>query len=117
MVSQAKEYYALCVEREDGESEVGIVEKGTDERGIVDAIAVYTSPEGPLQQEDLEKWETDYPVAVSIRKVSHLELLYVMQHKVPRQVFIDGRKLDGLVFTGMLKHDLGIARLGDPEEE
>lgn len=117
MVSQAKEYYALCVEREDGESEVAIMELGTDERGTVDAIAVYTSPEGPLQQEDLEKWETDYPVAVSIRKVSHLELLYVMQHKVPRQVFIDGRKLDGLVFTGMLKHDLGIARLGDPEEE
>jgi hypothetical protein len=117
MVSQAKEYYALCVEREDGESEVAIIELGTDERGTVDAIAVYTSPEGPLQQEDLEKWETDYPVAVSIRKVSHLELLYVMQHKVPRQVFIDGRKLDGLVFTGMLKHDLGIARLGDPEEE
>jgi hypothetical protein len=117
MVSQAKEYYALCVEREDGESEVAIIELGTDERGTVDAIAVYTSPEGPLQQEDLEKWETDYPVAVSIRKVSHEELLYVMQHKNPRQVFIDGREIDGLVFTGMLKHDLGIARLGDPEEE
>jgi hypothetical protein len=40
-----------------------------------------------------------------------------MQHKVPREVFIDGRKIDGLVFTGMLKSALGIARLGDPEEE
>jgi hypothetical protein len=105
------------VEREDGESEVAIMELGRDERGIVDAIAVYTSPEGPPQQEDLEKWETDYPVAVSIRKVSHEELLYTMQHKGPREVFIDGREIDGLVFTGMLKHDLGIARLGDPEEE
>jgi hypothetical protein len=117
MVAQAEEYYALCMEREDGESEVAIIELGRDERGIVDAIAVYTSPEGPVQQEDLEKWESAYPVAVSIRKVSHLELLYTMQHKVPREVFIDGRKIDGLVFTGMLKSALGIARLGDPEEE
>lgn len=117
MVSQAKEYYALCVEQEDGESEIGIIESETDERGTFDAIALYTSPEGPLQQEDLERWETDYPVAVSIRKVSHEELLYVMQHKDPREVYIDGRKIDGLVFTGMLKSALGIARLGDPEEE
>jgi hypothetical protein len=50
MVAQAEEYYALCVEREDGESEVAIIELGRDERGIVDASAVYTSPEGPVQQ-------------------------------------------------------------------
>ena len=40
MLRRAEEYYALYVVWEDGESEI------TD----------YTTPDGPVQQEDLEKW-------------------------------------------------------------
>ena len=52
----SEEYYALYVVWEDGESEIAVLEWEEDEVATLEAIAVYTTPDGPVQQEDLEKW-------------------------------------------------------------
>ena len=106
MLRRAEEYYALYVEWEDGKSEIAVLEWEENEGGTHDAIAVYTTPDGPVQQEDLEKWEAE-GVALAIQKASHEELLDTMQREYPRSVFIDGQKVTGSVFTGLLQTELG----------
>ena len=117
---EVEQYYALCVEWEGGKTEIALLELGRDEVGRLDAIAVYTSPDGPVQQEDLKKWKGN----IWIQKASHGELLNAMQRKYPRSVFIDGQKVAGSVFTGMLKTELGLpmkhprlVRLEEPDPE
>ncbi len=95
---KTEQYYALCVE-----DEIAVLDMGKNEYGTVLALAVYTSPDGAAQQEDLKRYES-----VVISPVSPQELLNAMHQNIPNTVFVDGRKLAGSVFTGILKDELSL---------
>src|SRR5215208_5706996 len=113
-MAKSEQYYALCVEGEDGAPEMGAPEMGPPEIaylylrdhedfGRILGIAVYTAPEGEAQREDLEGYE-----GTVVAPVSAEELLEAMQRGDPSSVFLDGRKLAGSVFLELLKEELGI---------
>jgi hypothetical protein len=105
MMRQAdEEYYALYVRWDDGKIEVARLDRGSsDEYGPLDAIAIYTSPDGPVQREDLEKWGEEGVAETSIQKISHEDLIHVLQSLHVRSVFLDGKKFARSVMVGTLK--------------
>ncbi len=113
-------YYALCAENEDGEEGIApLFLRRDEERGTVLGMAVYTSPDGEAQQEDLKRWEGTTRIA----PVSREDLLDAMNRVYPSSVFLDGKKLAGSVFKGLLKSELGLPikrprpiRIDDPGE-
>jgi len=113
-MAKSEQYYALCVEGEDGAPEMGAPEMGPpeiaylylrdhEEFGRILGIAVYTTPQGEAQREDLEGYE-----GTMVAPVSAEDLLEAMQRGNPSSVFLDGRKLAGSVFLGLLKEELGL---------
>ena len=71
--------------------------------GCILAMAVYTSGDGPQQREDLQRYED-----TEVMPISPENLLKEMDRGYPSSVFLDGRKLAGSVFRGMLKTELGL---------
>jgi hypothetical protein len=108
-LAKVEHYYALCVEGEEGASEMGPPEiaylhlRDHEDFGRILGIAVYTAPEGEAQREDLEGYE-----GTMVAPVSAEDLLEAMQRGNPSSVFLDGRKLAGSVFLGLIKEELGI---------
>ena len=99
------QYFALCVKGEDGEDEIAFLDLGKDEElGQLIGMAVYTTPDGEVQRQDLNK----YRGIVTIAPVSPSELLDAVQWAMPTSVLLDGEKLAESVFTRMLKDELGI---------
>ncbi len=97
-----EQYYALCVEEEDGSTEIAFFELGREDLPGALGISLYTSPDGKLQSRHLQS-EDLVIVAKSPR-----DLLEAMSTGVPSSVFVDGRRIAGSVFKAMLKEDLGI---------
>jgi hypothetical protein len=71
--------------------------------GRILAMAVYTSKDGGQQREDLQHYKDTEVMAICGE-----DLLDAMDHGVPSTVFLDGKKLAGSVFRGMLKTELGL---------
>ena len=67
-------------------------------------MAVYTTPDGEAQREDLNK----YRGTVMIAPASHNELLEAAQRAMPTSVFVDGKKVAGSVFRAHLMDALGV---------
>jgi hypothetical protein len=67
-------------------------------------MAVYSTPDGEAQREDLNKSRG----ALMIDPASHEELLDAVQRVMPTSVFVGGKKVAGSVFIRMLKEELGI---------
>lgn len=108
-------YYALCVDGDIAALDLGYEEGYGGKVGL----AVYTSPIGEIQQEDMAKWEG----ATRILPVSLQELLTASGEHCPTSVFIDGKKVAGSTFRGMIKSQLGLpirlprpVRLDGPSE-
>jgi hypothetical protein len=100
-----EQYYALCVEDENGELEVAYFElEETDPPGAL-GMSVYTAPDGELQRRHLENV---VDVDIVIAQKSHEDLLEAMHTGVPSSVYVDGEKLSGAVFKARLKDALGI---------
>jgi hypothetical protein len=111
-----EQYYALCVEEEDGSTEIAFFELGREALPGALGISLYTSPDGELQRRHLQADE------VVIVAKSPRDLLEAMSTGVPSSVFIDGDRMAGSVFKAMLKEDLGlplrqprIVRLDEPD--
>jgi hypothetical protein len=99
-----EQYYVLCVEEEDGSTEIAFFELGREALPGALGISLYTSPDVVI-------------VAKSTR-----DLLEAMNTGVPSSVFVDGERIAGSVFKAMLKDALGIplrqprlVRLDEPE--
>jgi hypothetical protein len=71
--------------------------------GRILALAVYTSEDGGQQREDLQRYEN-----TEVMPIGPEDLLKEMDRGYPSSVFLDGRKLAGSVFRGMLKTELGL---------
>ena len=71
--------------------------------GRILALAVYTSEDGPQQREDLQRYKDTEVIAISAE-----DLLAAMDHGMPSTVYLDGKKLAGSVFRGILKTELGL---------
>lgn len=103
-------YYVLCAEKEDGEEVIALLHLGDDEDGSrVLALAVYTSPDGEVQREHLDRFadkNEDRPAVIS--PMGRQELLDLINREIPNSVFIDGQKVAGSVFKARLKDELGI---------
>ena len=101
-----QQYFVLkLVEGEEGEEEIAFLDVGKDEElGQLVGMAVYTTPDGEAQREDLNR----YRGALMIDSASHEELLDAVQRAMPTSVFVDGKKVAGSVFIRMLKEELGI---------
>jgi hypothetical protein len=100
-----EQYYALCVEDENGEPEVAYFELGGDSLPGALGMSVYTAPDGELQRRHLENVAD---VDIVIAPKSREELLEAMHTGVPSSVYVDGEKLSGSVFKARLKDALGI---------
>jgi hypothetical protein len=113
-----EQYYALCVEDEEGTTEVAYFELGEDAMGAL-GMSVYTTPDGKLQRRHLENVDD---VDIVIAPKSHEELLDAMYTGVPSSVYVDGERISGAVFKARLKDALGIplsqpriVRLDEPD--
>jgi hypothetical protein len=111
-----EQYYALCVEEDDGSTEIAFFELGREALPGALGISLYTSPDGELQRRHLQN---DRVVIVA---KSPRDVLEAMSTGVPNSVFVDGDRLAGSVFKAMLKEDLGITlrqprivRLDEPD--
>jgi hypothetical protein len=98
-----EQYYALCVEEEDGSTEIAFFELGREALPGALGISLYTSPDGELQRRHLQADGDVVIVAKSSR-----DLLEAMSTGVPSSVFVDGERIAGSVFKAMLKEELGI---------
>ena len=114
-----EQYYALCVEEEDGSTEIAFFELGREALPGALGISLYTSPDGELQRRHLQEGDDVVIIAKSPR-----DLLEAMNTGVPSSVFVDGKRIAGSVFKAMLKEDLGIplrqpriVRLDEPDED
>ena len=112
-----EQYYALCVEEDDGSTEIAFFELGREALPGALGISLYTSPDGELQRRHLQGNNEAVIVAKSPR-----DLLEAMSTGVPSSVFVDGEKIAGSVFKAMLQDDLGIplrqpriVRLDEPD--
>jgi hypothetical protein len=99
-----EQYYALCVEDEEGTTEVVYFELGEGAMGAL-GMSVYTAPDGELQRRHLEDVDD---VDIVIAPKSHEELLDAMHTGVPGSVYVDGERISGSVFKARLKGALGI---------
>ena len=106
MANRAEHYYVLkLIEGEQGEEEIAFLDLGQDEElGQLVGMALYTTPDGEAQREDLNK----YRGALRIDSASGEELLDAMEWAMPTSVFLDGKKVAGSVFMRMLREELGI---------
>ncbi len=66
-------------------------------------MVVYTSEDGAQQREVLQRYKD-----TEIMPISGEDLLDAMDHGMPTSVYLDGGKLAGSVFRGMLKTKLGL---------
>jgi hypothetical protein len=112
-----EQYYALCVEEEDGSTEIAFFELRREALPGALGISLYTSPDGELQRRHLQGNDHVVIVAKSPR-----DLLEAMNTGVPSSVFVDGERIAGSVFKAMLEEDLGfplrqprIVRLDEPD--
>jgi hypothetical protein len=101
-----EQYYALCVEDEEGTTEVAYFELGEGAMGAL-GMSVYTAPDGELQRRHLENVDD---VDIVIAPKSHEELLDAMYTGDPSSVYVDGERISGAVFKTRLKDVLGIPR-------
>ena len=99
-----EQYYALCVEEEDGSTEIAFFELRREALPGALGISLYTSPDGELQRRHLQQGN-DHVIIVS---KSPRHLLEAMNTGVPNSVFLDGERIAGSVFKAMLEDDLGI---------
>ena len=114
-----EQYYALCVEEEDGTTEIAFFELVREALPGALGISLYTSSGGKLQRKHLQ--ESDDEVVIVAKGAR--DLLEAMNTGVPSSVFIDGKRMAGSVFKAMLKESLGIhrsqpriVRLAEPDE-
>jgi hypothetical protein len=112
-----EQYYALCVEEEDGSTEIAFFELRREALPGALGISLYTSPDGELQRRHLQGNDHVVIVAKSPR-----DLLEAMNTGVPSSVFVDAERIAGSVFKAMLEEDLGfslrqprIVRLDEPD--
>jgi hypothetical protein len=113
-----EQYYALCVEEEDGSTEIAFFELRREALPGALGISLYTSPDGELQRRHLQQGN-DHVLIVS---KSPRHLLEAMNTGVPSSVFVDGERIAGSVFKAMLQDELGfplrqprIVRLDEPD--
>src|SRR5215217_7820286 len=99
-----EQYYALCVEDEEGTTEVAYFELGEDAVGAL-GMSVYTAPDGELPRRHLENVDD---VDIVIAPKSHEELLDAMDTCVPSSVYVDGERISGSVFKTRQKDATGI---------
>jgi len=114
----SEQYYALCVEEEDGSTEIAFFELRREALPGALGISLYTSPDGELQRRHLQKEDDAVIVAKSPR-----DLLEAMNTGVPSTMFLDRKRIAGSVFKAMLHDALGISlrqprliRLDEPDE-
>jgi hypothetical protein len=114
-----EQYYALCVEEDDGSTEIAFFELLREALPGALGISLYTSPDGRLQRRHLQ--ESDDEVVIIAK--SPRDLLEAMSTGVPSSVYIDGKRMAGSMFKAMLKESLGIklrqpriVRLEEPDE-
>ena len=96
-----EQYYALCVEEEDGTTEIAFFELRREALPGALGISLYTSPDGELQRRYLQE-------GIVIVAKSPRDLLEALNTGVPSCVFVDGDKIAGSVFKAMLEQELGI---------
>jgi hypothetical protein len=103
-----KQYYARCVEEEDGSTEIAFFELGREALPRALGISLYTSPDGELQRRHLQQQADQVRIVLK----SHEELLEAMRAGLPSSVYLDGERIEGSVFNALptQAHPSGRAR-------
>jgi hypothetical protein len=103
MLPMTEQYYALCVEEEDGSTEIAFFELKREALPGALGISLYTSSDGELQRRHLQ--QADHALIVL---KSHEDLLEAMSAGLPSSIYLDGKRIEGSVFKAMLEVALGI---------
>jgi hypothetical protein len=98
MLPGIEQYYALCVEEEDGSTQIAFFELRREALPGALGISLYTSPDGELQRRHLQE-----DVHVVIVAKSPRDLLEAMNTGVPSTVFVDGERVASIRIW--LRHD------------
>jgi len=98
-----EQYYALCVEEEDGSTEIAFFELKREALPGALGISLYTSSDGELQRRHLQ--QADHALIVL---KSHEDLLEAMSAGLPSSIYLDGKRKEGSLFKAMLEVGLGI---------
>jgi hypothetical protein len=88
-----EQYYALCVQEQDGSTEIAFFELTREALPGALGISLYTSPDGELQRKHLQGNDHVVIVAKSPR-----DLLEAMNTGVPSSVFVDGERIAGRLY-------------------
>ena len=105
-----EQYYALCVEEEDGGTEITFFELRREALQGALGISLYTSPDGQLQRRHLRE-EDDHVVIVA---KSTRDLLQAMTTGVPSTVFVDAESMAGSVFSRPCLRKISVCRYVNP---
>ena len=104
--SRQQYYYVLSSVGEGPYPDVVLLDLGGNEEGQVLALAVYTSLEGEVQQEHLERFarENEGQDGV-ISDIPFDELLDIMNREAPSLVLIDGEEVPGSAFKARIQDE------------
>jgi hypothetical protein len=101
-----QQYYVLSAVGDGPYPDVVLLDLGGNEEGQVLALAVYTSLEGEVQQEHLERFATANEDLVGvISDIPVDELLDIMDREAPSLVLIDGEEVPGSVFKARIQEE------------
>jgi hypothetical protein len=101
-----QQYYVLSSVGEGPYPDIVLLDLGRNEEGQVLALAVYTSPEGEVQQEHLERFARANEGLNGV--ISHItldELLDIMNREAPSLVLIDGEEVPGSAFKARIQEE------------
>jgi hypothetical protein len=101
-----QQYYVLSSVGEGPYPDVVLLDLGGKEEGQVLALAVYTSLEGEVQQEHLERFARENEgLDGVISDITFDELLDIMNREAPGLVLIDGEEVPGSAFKARIQEE------------
>jgi hypothetical protein len=106
LAERRKQYYVLCAEQENPDPPIALLHMGEREEGGALAVAVYTAPEGEVQQEHLNRFaRANEGIEAVISHIALDELLDVMNREAPDLALLDGEEVSGSAFKAQIQEE------------
>jgi hypothetical protein len=106
LAERRKQYYVLCAEQEEPDPPIALLDMGEREEGGALAVAVYTAPEGEVQQEHLDRFaRANEGIEAVISHITLDELLDVMNQEAPDLALLDGEEVPGPAFKAQIQEE------------
>ena len=104
--TRRQQYYVLCAETGDPNPPIALLAIRDREEDRDLALAVYTAPEGEVQQEHLDQFARANEGKQGM--ISHIaldELLDIMNREAPGLALLDGEEISGSAFKARIQEE------------